>query len=78
MINECNTVLHELHESKYLFVSRIEFIRSKLSNFSAHVSGVADGVRTMWKPQNQSTGRSRSAHHYPEWIQDREQDVLDV
>ena len=32
--------LHELHESKLLFVSRIEFIRSKLSNFSAHVSGV--------------------------------------
>ena len=32
--------LHELHESKLQFVSRIEFIRSKLSNFSAHVSGV--------------------------------------
>ena len=32
--------LHELHESKFLFVSRIEFIRSKLSNFSAHVYGV--------------------------------------
>ena len=31
--------LHELHESKCPFVSRIEFIRSKLSNFSAHVSG---------------------------------------
>ena len=29
-----------LHESKFPFVSRIEFIRSKLSNFSAHVSGV--------------------------------------
>ena len=34
--------LHELHESKFSFVSRIEFIRSKLSNFSAHVSGVID------------------------------------
>ena len=33
--------LHELHESKLTFVSRIEFIRSKHSNFSAHVSGVA-------------------------------------
>ena len=33
--------LHELHESKFPFVSRIEFIRSKLSNFSAHVYGVA-------------------------------------
>ena len=32
--------LHELHESNLPFVSRIEFIRSKLSNFSAHVSGV--------------------------------------
>ena len=32
--------LHELHESTFPFGSRIEFIRSKLSNFSAHVSGV--------------------------------------
>ena len=31
--------LHELHESKLPFDSRIEHIRSKLSNFSAHVSG---------------------------------------
>ena len=29
--------LNELHESKFPFVSRIEFIRSKFSNFSAHV-----------------------------------------
>ena len=35
--------LHELHESKFPFVSRIEFIRSKLSNFSAHVYGVSVG-----------------------------------
>ena len=34
--------LHELHESKFPFVSRIEFIRSKLSNFSAHVYGDTD------------------------------------
>ena len=34
--------LHELHESKFPFVSRIEFIRSKLSNFSAHVYGAID------------------------------------
>ena len=33
--------LHELHESKLLFVSRIEFIRTKLSNFSVYVSGVS-------------------------------------
>ena len=32
--------LHELLESKFPFVSRIEFIRSKLSNFSAHAYGV--------------------------------------
>ena len=32
--------LHELRESKFPFVSRIEFIRSKLPNFSAHVFGV--------------------------------------
>ena len=34
--------LHELHESTFPFVSRIEFIRSKLSNFSAPVYGVFD------------------------------------
>ena len=32
--------LHELRVSKLLFVSRIEFIRFQLSNFSASVSGV--------------------------------------
>ena len=32
--------LHELHKSKFPFVTRIEFIRSRLSNFSAHVYGV--------------------------------------
>ena len=37
--------LHELHESKFPFVSRIEFIRSKLSNFSAHVSGVKERTK---------------------------------
>ena len=37
--------LHELHEPKFPFVSRIEFIRSKLSNFSAYVSGAID---TTW------------------------------
>ena len=31
--------LHELHESKFPLFTRIEFIRSKLSNFSAPVSG---------------------------------------
>ena len=32
--------LHEVHESKCPFVSPIQFIRSKLSNLSARVSGV--------------------------------------
>ena len=31
-----------MHESKFPFVSRIEFIRSKLWIFSAHVSGVSE------------------------------------
>ena len=32
--------LHELHESRLSFVTRIEFIRPKFSNLSAYVSGV--------------------------------------
>ena len=32
--------LHELHKSKLVFVSGVEFIRSKHSHFSARVSGV--------------------------------------
>ena len=32
--------LHVLHESKLPFVSLLELIRSKLSNFSAHESRV--------------------------------------
>ena len=32
-----NQLFTELHETQYPFVSRIEFIRSKLSNFSAYV-----------------------------------------
>ena len=40
--------LHELHESKFPFVSRIEFIRSKLSNFSVHVYGV-DERSSRWR-----------------------------
>ena len=35
----------ELYESKFPFVSRIEFISSKLSHFSAHVYGVTE---PMW------------------------------
>ena len=36
-----------LHESKLPFVSRIAFIRSKLSNFSAQVSGVSDILQAL-------------------------------
>ena len=45
--------LRELHESKFSFVLRIEFIRSKISNFSAHVSGVSIGC-----PSSVSVGYS--------------------
>ena len=41
--------LHELHEPKFLFVSRIEFIRLKLSNFSAHVYGVSEPMARLKK-----------------------------
>ena len=37
---ECSSEEHD--ECEFPFVSRIEFIRSKLSNFSAHVSGVTE------------------------------------
>ena len=38
--------LYELQESKLPFASRIEFIRSKLSHLSPHISGVSD-ARTL-------------------------------
>ena len=53
------THVNELHESKFPFVSRIKFIRSKLSNFSAHVSGVNDSTE-----HTNNTGPSpRAAAH---------------
>ena len=39
--------MHELRESKFPFVSRIEFFRSKLSNLSAHVSGISGQAALM-------------------------------
>ena len=42
--HKCLVPSYELHESTFLFVSHIEFTRSKLSIFSAHVSG--DSVTT--------------------------------
>ena len=37
-VNGCDT--DKLHKSKLTFVSRIDFIRSKVSVLSAHVPGV--------------------------------------
>ena len=39
LLHSCR--LHELHELKFPFITHLEFIRKKLSNFSAHVSGVS-------------------------------------
>ena len=71
--------LHELLESKFPFVSRIEFIRSKLSNFSAHVYGVnVDGSRRRMSqapyPANPGAGSERnSVTNYTAGVaQDRE------
>ena len=46
---------HELHESKLLFVSSTEFIRSKLPNFSAHLWLISDD-------QIDSSDMNRSGH----------------
>ena len=47
LCNSCKQLvpscLHELNESKFPFVTRIEFIRSKFSKISAHVSGTTIG-----------------------------------
>ena len=53
--------LHELHESKFPFVSRIEFIRSKLSNFSAHVYGVSVAARGLERRGCSGSRRGDSA-----------------
>ena len=55
MLTAGTSRLHELHVLKLRFVSRIEFIRSKLPNCSAHVSWIID-VR------HQSTERVTSAY----------------
>ena len=54
LCNSCKRLetnrLHELHESKRPFVPRVDFVRSKLSNFSAHVSGVTvTGAASVWR-----------------------------
>ena len=57
--------LHQLHESKFTFVSRIEFIRSKLSNLSAHVSG-APSVRRWAVPRDKHAHR-QTRLRYRDW-----------
>ena len=59
--------LHELHESKLMFVSRVEFIRSKLSNFPAPVSGVrwlygGAALHDMWSVTSTAPGSPNIAH----------------
>ena len=49
-----------MHESKFPFVSRIELIRSKLLNFSAHVYGVNARVRL--PPTNTGGGGGAGSH----------------
>ena len=56
--------LHELHDSKFPLISRMEFIRSKLSNFSAHVSRVREshltgGGARLERDENAGTGAGR-------------------
>ena len=50
-----------MHESKFPFVSRIEFIHSKLSNFSAHVYGVSVSELRVWDGQMERRGRLTAA-----------------
>ena len=57
---------YNLHESKFPFVSRIEFIRSKLSNFSPHVSGVIDSMTTRNSPVSRGLTDSVPRRGYPD------------
>ena len=52
--------LHGLHESKIMFVSLIEIIRSKLSISSAHVSWVTDRLAAVLSPH--ASHRPTSTH----------------
>ena len=53
--------LHELHESKFPFVTRVEFIRSKLSNFYAHVSGVTVDIHCIPPPPPSQPHHNRTS-----------------
>ena len=62
--------LHKLLESKFLFITRIEFICSKLSIFSAHVSEI-NGLYTCAGPMTKvhhEREAKRSIYEYlPTW-----------
>ena len=68
-------LMSELHESKFPFLSRIEFIRSKLSNFSAHVSGVDALVAGEIREKGRSLGgdrlEGRSVFVICDWLEGR-------
>ena len=49
--------LHELHESKLTLVSRIDFFRSKVAFFPAHVTGVCDVYVGGTHPDSRADGR---------------------
>ena len=57
-VNGWFPAVYELHVSKFPFVSRIEFIRSKPSNFSVRVSGAC----------NSSCDCSATVTHHPSWL----------
>ena len=51
--------LHEPHESKLSFVSRMDVVRSKLTFFSAHISGILESYHCT----RQLPGDTGSCHH---------------
>ena len=52
--------LHELHEPKHQFISCIKFIRSKLSNCSAHVTAAHIGRN--WPAPASRAARANICH----------------
>ena len=67
--------LHELHESKLPFVSRIEFIRSKLSNFLLMYPGSVKSQRRVW-PDRCGAGGPDTAGRRPGTTRDRRHTVI--
>ena len=60
--------LQELHESKLLFVYRIEFIRSKLSKFSAHASGVTNQAGGVALARGDGRRCSAAVYRHQRWM----------